>query len=320
MMSRGTKMRFSIIIPVYNSQEYLVRCLDSVLKNEFSDFEVICVDDGSVDASGLILEQYRNKDSRVKVIHKQNGGVSSARNVALEIANGEYLCFCDSDDYVNENMLLEIDREIKRHNSDVVVFGVNVCKGLQNKEKIYQKDLTEKIKLNLLFGVWESFPWNKCFKRQLFANRRFPEGMVFEDLYLIPEICFYANKITVIDKALYFYNTDNGMSITSKMNSMKWFDFFYATKRNIDLCQQKDIQDCLCRLAEKRCAKIAIKCVLAHCIDQMLSTEKYNVMINYLRECFYNKKEIDVRNKFWIYLLMNGYFGVCKIYARFRGY
>ena len=313
-------MRFSIIVPAYNAENYIVRCLDSILKNRFLHFEVICVDDGSTDTTGLILDEYRQKDSRVKVIHKSNGGVSSARNIALKMAKGEYLCFCDSDDYVNENLLIEIDNEIKTNNSDVVVFGMSLCKDLQIKEKIFQRVSTEKIKFNLLLGSWEAFPCNKCFSRKLFVDKKFPEGMVFEDLYLIPEVCSCANKITVIEKALYFYNLDNGTSITSKMNSLKWFDFFKATKRNIDLCRQKDFYGWSDGLEEKRCVKIALKCVLSYCVDRMLSVEKYVVIMNYLRERFNEGNLTSFRDKLWIYLLINGHFKVCKIYARFRGY
>lgn len=312
-------IRFSIIVPVYNAEQYIRKCIDSILAQTFTEFELILVDDGSPDECGKICDEYQKKDSRIKVIHKQNGGQSSARNIALEFANGEYVCFVDSDDYVDENMLMDIDSEIKTNESEVIIFGVKNVKRARIREKIFRSESTEKIKLNLLSGEWENWPCNKCFVRKLFSNKKFPEGMLFEDVFLVPEICLEAKKITVIEKAYYFYNRDNEGSTTNKMNSLKWFDFFLSLKKNRDLCIARNIDRDACERLERLCIKKAKKCAFVHLNDYRLSGKEFQVIKEYLKECLENGKVKDIRDKLWLYLLLNKLW-ICRIYARFRGY
>lgn len=309
-------IRFSIIVPVYNAEQYIRKCVDSIQAQTFTEFELILVDDGSPDYCGKICDEYQEKDSRIKVIHQENGGLSAARNAGLEFATGEYVCFVDSDDYIDENMLLDIDNEIKTNESEVVIFGVKNIKKARIKEKIFRNESTEKIKLNLLLGKWENWSCNKCFVRRLFNNKAYPEGRFFEDVFLIPEICQNAEKITCIEKAYYFYNRDNEGSITNKMNSLKWFDFFLALKKNRDLCidQSLDIEQ-----LERLCIKKAKKCAFVHLNDNRLSEKQFKLIKEYLKECLENGKVKDISDKLWLYLLFNKLY-ICQIYAKFRRY
>ena len=104
----------SVIVPIYNVEEYLSGCLESILSQNFSDFEIICIDDGSTDESGSILEMYASKDSRIRTVHQENKGLSSARNVGLDMARGEYIAFCDSDDYYHPDFLKKLYYNIYR--------------------------------------------------------------------------------------------------------------------------------------------------------------------------------------------------------------
>ena len=119
---RNNGIKISIIIPVYNVEDYLSQCLDSVLSQDFDDFEVICVNDGSTDNSLIILEKYAKLDSRIKIISQINGGLGSARNTGLKHANGEYVMFIDSDDYISEGSLKKIYYNAVSNNSDIVIF------------------------------------------------------------------------------------------------------------------------------------------------------------------------------------------------------
>ena len=121
--------RISVIVPVYNVEKYLSRCVDSILNQTFTDFECILVDDGSPDNCGKICDEYAKKDKRVKVIHKQNGGLSDARNTGLDIAGGEYIYFLDSDDYVEYNLLEKLNDTICVCNAEMIVFGYKVENG-----------------------------------------------------------------------------------------------------------------------------------------------------------------------------------------------
>ena len=115
--------KISIIVPVYNVEKYIRRCLDSIAAQTFTDWECICVDDGTPDASGKICDEYAQKDGRFVVIHKENGGVSSARNVGLDVAKGEYVTFCDSDDWVEKEMLEVFYNTALKNDAEVVISG-----------------------------------------------------------------------------------------------------------------------------------------------------------------------------------------------------
>ena len=121
----------SIIIPVYNVEKYLAECIESVLKQTYQNIEILLIDDGSPDNSGKICDEYEEKDSRVRVIHKENGGVSSARNVGLEQANGEYITFIDSDDFVSESYIEELYIALENGNSDLAFCKYNHYNGLE---------------------------------------------------------------------------------------------------------------------------------------------------------------------------------------------
>lgn len=172
--------KFSIIVPVYKVEQYLDRCIQSILKQTFTDFEVILVDDGSPDNSGLICDSYAAKDDRLVVLHQKNQGVSAARNNALDIARGEYICFVDSDDWIEQEMLAEIEADIANTSSDVVIWGV---KNIYNN-RIYEDNIiingknTEIIKEALIVDELQAYAWNKCYKRSIFGGGQVPAGYV----------------------------------------------------------------------------------------------------------------------------------------------
>lgn len=226
--------RFSVIVPVFKVQKYIVKCLNSITQQTFNDFECIVIDDGSPDDCGIICDEYALRDSRIKVIHQKNAGLSSARNVGIAHATGEYLVFVDSDDYVSCKMLEKLNEEIGRANCSIVICGVTIVKQDSIEHKIFHKDSIQNIKNKILSGEWESWACNKCFKRELFDRYKFPQGVCFEDLYIIPEIFFDAKSIGVVEEPLYFYNNTNINSITKSINSKRWYDYFSAKKRNLD--------------------------------------------------------------------------------------
>ena len=183
----------SIIVPVYNVEKYLARCIDSILAQTFTDFELILVDDGSPDNCGKICDEYAGKDPRIIVIHKENGGVSSARNHGLDIARGEYLTFIDPDDEITFNTfasnidVLEDDRDI-----DFIQFPVRI---INNNATYWDGKYTKKIfdegiliywfdNKNITYSIW-----SKIFRRRIFTDLRFPVSHMYaEDLFLVPDI------------------------------------------------------------------------------------------------------------------------------------
>lgn len=153
---------FSIIIPVYNVEQYLDKCLKSISKQTFLDFECIIVDDGSPDNSNAIIDKYVNKDQRFKVIHQKNMGLSAARNTGLDAAKGDYIAFVDSDDYIANDYLEKFVLKIASSNADIIICGIiEVFKNYENS-RVFANATTEVIKQNILADTWPSFVWNKC--------------------------------------------------------------------------------------------------------------------------------------------------------------
>lgn len=207
----------SIIVPVYNVEKYLKKCVDSILNQTFKDFELILVDDGSPDSSGAICDQYAEKDSRVKVIHKKNGGLSDARNAGIEVAKGKYLGFIDSDDYIAEDMYELLHNNIVRENADLSICGIyDVYKGetpkiLPEFRKVCTK--VETMKLILDANVISVHAVNKLYKKELFDSIKYPVGIITEDAAIILEIVDQCEKIIIESTQKYFYfHRENSIS------------------------------------------------------------------------------------------------------------
>lgn len=225
----------SVIVPVYNVSAYLRRCVDSILTQTYENLEVILVDDGSTDSSGVICDEYAGKDSRVQVIHKANGGLSSARNAGLDRARGDYVAFVDSDDW--------IERETYEYLLGLVhKFGVKLAytgrydveeetgerkKGLcpKTEEKISARELVGRI---FLWDNVDSAACDKLYERSLFENHRYPEGKVCEDVPVTYRVILETDFVAVGNRPMYNYYHRKG-SITQSQVSEKTFHFTQHT-------------------------------------------------------------------------------------------
>ncbi|MCR5670834.1 MAG: glycosyltransferase [Butyrivibrio sp.] len=216
----------SVIVPVYNVEPYLMECLDSILGQSFSSFELIIVDDGSTDGSPMICDTYKNTDERIKVIHKENGGLSSARNAGLDIALGEYVCFIDSDDRIAPDFLEKLLDRINEKAADIAFCDVDFSrmKGACEKD-VDVLNLTSKNAREWLYDhnsreyVLMVITCNKLFRRALFEDLRYPEGRLHEDEFMIWPLLNRAKRIVYISEKLYLYR-DNEAGITSGSNRL----------------------------------------------------------------------------------------------------
>lgn len=221
----------SIIVPVYNVAPYLVRCLTSILAQEYSNIEVLLVDDGSTDKSGMICDACAEEDSRICVVHKENGGLSDARNAGLKMAKGKYVSFIDSDDYVHPSFISCMKQAMDRTGCGIGKCDILEDTGHAEPTPLREVELCvygaeeylEKIdRINGGFSVC-----NKLFLRSLFDNIQFPKGKLHEDVAVIYRLAAQAGRIVSTEQTLYYYYV-NGQSITkSRMNPRRLDDLVF---------------------------------------------------------------------------------------------
>ncbi|MDA3042879.1 MULTISPECIES: glycosyltransferase [unclassified Campylobacter] len=215
----------SVIIPVYNVENFLHDCLNSVISQTYTNLEIILVDDGSTDKSGEICDEFATQDNRIKVIHKQNGGLSSARNAGLDIARGRYVSFVDSDDIIDQDFIKILFDLVNKYNTAIAMCGYkNFTKKEQieeilqsnlkiskdeklNQESIFEKNLNR----DLFFGIGI---WKALYSKEIWANLRFPMGKIYEDVAIWFDIFNYS-PTAVTYKNLYFYRVREGSIVNS---------------------------------------------------------------------------------------------------------
>ena len=236
---------FSFIIPVYKVEKYLSQCVDSILCQSYEDFEVILVDDGSPDTCPAICDSYAAQDPRVRVIHKKNGGLSSARNAAMPVVRGEYIIFLDSDDYwYSSDALLHLYQHICVENTDVIVLP-HTClyQGNSTPEPLVrsftQKDFTsENYESRLVqlvsYQLFDTCAWNKAFRKNLLDTNdlSFREGIISEDLDWVARLSFAAKSVSILDELVHVYRKGRPGSITSSLKLKNLLD----TKGSIFRC------------------------------------------------------------------------------------
>lgn len=236
--------KISIIVPVYNVERYLSKCVDSILNQTFTDFELILIDDGSTDNSGKICDEYSEKDERIKVIHKENEGLSSARNAGIDIAVGKCLGFVDSDDYIEKDMYEILYRDICQDGVDIAICGFYN----QYKDKCYEDkyilekcvlDAEEAFKLALMSRGISLSAVNKLYRKEIFKGKKFPLGKTYEDAFLVPELIISSNKISYNPVAKYYY-VHRANSITT--NEFRPSDFSHpieAYKKHLEFVRKE---------------------------------------------------------------------------------
>ena len=212
----------SVIVPVYKVEPYLVRCIDSILAQTFTDFELILIDDGSPDNCGKICDEYAEKDNRIQVIHKENGGLSSARNAGIDWAfsnsDSQWLTFIDSDDWVHPKYLELLLSGAISTNTDICVCEYKEISELLDFENINNANIHTKSPEELFVNhhVTAVIAWCKLYKKSCFENIRFPLGKIHEDEYTTYKILFEKKHISYLKEPLYFYYTNSDSIVRSE--------------------------------------------------------------------------------------------------------
>lgn len=235
----------SIIIPVYKVEKYLEKCIESVLKQTYTNLQIILVDDGSPDNCGKICDEYAKKDPRIEVIHKVNGGLSDARNVGIAKAKGKYIGFVDSDDYIKEDMYEILINLIKEYDADVSICNLyDVIDGKEyirnNENGIQEYSRLEILKEVLLDKNIQSYAWNKLYKKELFDEIKYPIGKKYEDIGTTFYVFEKCNKIVVTSESEYYYlkRSDSLVNNVTESTVLDYTDIiiqrYLYTQKNIE--------------------------------------------------------------------------------------
>lgn len=238
--------KISIIVPIYNVEKYLEQCIESIINQEYKNLEIILVDDGSSDKCSNIIDNYAQKDDRIKAFHKENGGLSDARNYGLDRATGNYICFVDSDDFVEKDFISSMYNNIKKYKVDIVAcnsyefYNKNKIKvsNYLNIEKLYNK--IEASKYLYIIGYYNVGVWNKMYEKKIWEQVRFPVGKKSEDVFVMPKVIDNSNGLYYSSIPKYYYRQREG-SITNSNNIN--YDAIEASEKAIRFYKKNNMDE-----------------------------------------------------------------------------
>lgn len=289
----------SIIVPVYNVESCLELCITSIINQTYTNIEIILVDDGSTDSSGAICDFFKDKDKRIKVIHKCNGGLSDARNKGLAVANGDFLGFVDSDDWLDIRMYEILMKNLLLYEADISVCEKVVvenahCTDLSGCDGVRVTNKEEALEILLRDVKYKSHVWNKLFKKELFSNITFPKDKYYEDVFIMHLIYEKAHQIVFIDTGLYYY-LQRRDSIVHMKDTTATKDFFEALETRFNWCKN-DYQKKLVLLVMIREFSSEKKKML-HSDLSHTSKIEYNTYLNTYYQKYIRKAEVSFKTK-----------------------
>lgn len=287
--------KVSIIVPVYNVEKYLQICIDSLITQTYSNLEIILVDDASTDNCPVICNMAAKNDNRIKVIHKCNGGAASARNVGLNISNGDYICFVDSDDYVEKDYVKTLVKVLEEKKADVAVCGFWYLYRDYLKQKGYFGKsvlIKQTDYLQLFLTDWTcGLIWNKIFNKKVINGIRFKEGHIIDDEFFTYKVIMNCNQVAIFEDHLYYYR----MRATSVMSSSSEYverilldkieytiERFENVVKNYPQLKQTYLMDLVNSLI--RYKRQSIHYPMAHLeVKKMINEYKWNILLSSLR-------------------------------------
>jgi glycosyltransferase involved in cell wall biosynthesis len=309
--TRGKTMKeplVSVIVPVYKVEKYLDRCLNSIAKQTYKKLEIILVDDGSPDNCPKICDDWAQKDDRIKVVHKQNGGLSDARNAGLEVMTGDLIMFVDSDDYVDQNIIEKLLVLMEKTNADISCANyIKVdenYKFLEHKKRrgkicIYEGE--KKFDCMLKHYVQSIVAWGKLYKKEIFDGIRFPFGKIFEDQFIAHKLIENANKFAYTNEVLYFY-LQRPTSITGSELSIKSTYILDACSNRLKYFKDNDFAQKYIIFAIKNCFSIIFIKYFQWKNDEKIRKKllyKFSVLEYKIKKC---NQKIDIKTKIKIFM------------------
>lgn len=297
----------SVIVPVFNIKDYLSECIESLIDQSFDDYEIILIDDGSTDGSAAICDDYACKWNKIKVFHKINGGLSSARNAGIEIAVGEYLVFVDGDDLVKKTYLLDLYNSISKFKTDIAICGFSYfAKSKITSHCIFpcRRVLTALECIDFYFNINRSFfvvAWNKIYKREIFETLRYPVGLLHEDTYILHQIFSEGRTVSIINDCLYLYRKREN-SIMSVRNQKSIVDTIIAYLNRASFFKNNDsfFEKTLCDLSNAFRELESVAGISENDeIDDLKRTYKQFLRKKILRKKIFFKWYVQILNPYW---------------------
>ena len=267
----------TVIVPVYKVEDYLSRCIDSILAQSYRDFELLLIDDGSPDCCGKICDDYANRDTRIRVFHKENGGLSDARNYGLDRKKGEYVTFIDSDDYIGPDYLKILMDMLTEHNADVSLVSYIQSSAEQIDWKPFHADADCAVmdgkecfcKILERGGISVS-AWGKLFKESMFQEARFPYGKKYEDLFIIPYLLEASSVVVYSSSAQYcYFQRDSSIMNSPPVSGAQTMDYLDGQERLLEFT--KDHYPQYMPMAQRR----FISGIFSSCIDWLVYKSSY---------------------------------------------
>ena len=284
----------TLIVAIYNVEDYLDRCLNSLKNQSYKDFEVFCVNDGSTDNSRNIILNYVNTDSRFKLLDKENGGLSDARNYGLERCHSKYVGFIDGDDFIDKDYVAKALNKIKEDDSDLLVFAYNsyyLETGKQEKNNLLIEDGTYNLKGNKkILAYTPNAAWNKIYKTSLFKDNKiiYPFGYRHQDLGTTAKLLLKAKKVSYLNEALYNYFVDRPNNITTQIDK-KLYHIIDMSKEIMDYYKKEGVY------------------------DEYVDEFEYLVRRNFIQSL---RKAMFLKDKRFVYQFIDDIFKVCKEYFK----
>lgn len=236
--------KITVVVPCYNVALYLDRCVQSILNQTYHNLEVILVDDGSTDGTETICDDFLKKDERIRVVHKENGGLSDARNAGIDVATGEYLVFVDGDDYLEPNAYEMMIAEMQDPEVSLVAAGI-ITEDINGNVNILMNETKAKLSKEEAFAnllgnnrTIAHSSCNKLFRRQLFDQLRYKKGIIYEDMQILPKILDICEKVVLLNVPVYHYIKRSG-SITENAFSSWKYEGSKIADEMVDICRQK---------------------------------------------------------------------------------
>lgn len=237
--------KISVIMPVYNVEKYLRNCLESIINQTLIDIEIICINDGSTDKSSEILRQYALHDKRIKILEQKNSGPSAARNRGIKIAQGEYIGFTDSDDWIASDFYEKLYNAVQKYNADtacanIIKYSAGSHYLIQYKSRDLLTDNQKKISAAGIPKI--NYIWNKIYKREslMKLNLPFPEGRFYEDVFWSIRVLYYLNGLVTVPDTVYYYRK-NDTSVVRTKSSRKTADYLISEKDMLDFAKEKNL-------------------------------------------------------------------------------